>query len=310
MIYILRRLKGLKQLKSVNDIKAYYSNTENGQAVADEFYKENHLPGATTSLGLPWDDLAGKFCFAGTQEDLDQIVKSLKLKYEDGENKGKVIDKANLDDINDPFFDHSYFYGRFLAKEGQIILDDSLPDQKLLVLSLKANRKVVDKTKETYYSVGAEWELLSPAQEEQYTSESNDIKLKAYNMLEEKTQDSLDMIAYILNVNYDEKIPGSAKNKMFEAIEKNSKLKEFGVKFVDKFMELASKGKDELIPMYNVRRGEKNGLLYFNGSYYQFKAASNSAETTINVRTFTELVNYFDKNPEQLKILITENSSR
>lgn len=310
MIYILRRLNGLSSFKAVSPIKVHYSNVQNGDSVESDFYKANHLPGSRVGLGLPWNDLLGKICFKGSAEELDEIVKALKLKYEDGNDKGKLIEKANVYDINDPFFSHTYFDNKFECIEGEILLDDDIPEQKLLVRSLKDRTDVIDRTEDTYHSTGAVWELISPAREEVATSETNDTKMKAYTMLSEKSKDSIEMIALILDVDYDNTIPDAAKNKIFESIEKNKLAKKLGGKFTDKFIELAAKSKDELIPIYNVRKAETNGLLSFNGSYYQFKAANSKAETNITVRTIPELVIYFDKNPEQLKILIAENEDR
>lgn len=310
MIYILRRLEGLKKINNIGDIKANYANSKNEDPVASEFFKGNFIPGATASVGLPWDDLRNRFCFYGTEEDLDKIVKKLRLKHEDGDLKGSIIEKSNILDIGDPFFNHEFFFSKFVVKDGELLIDDSIPEQELLVRSLKDNRQVIDRTKDNDNSIGAIWELVSPLMQEETIAAVNDVKMNAYSILNEKAKDSLEMIALILSVDYDANIPGSAKNKIFESIEKNRNSKKFGVKFVDKFLELAAKSRDELIPMFNVRKGEDNGLLSFNGSYYQFKAVNSQAETTINVRSTTELINYFDKNPEQLKILIAENENR
>lgn len=309
MIYILRRLNGLKNFKSVNDITTHYSNSQNGQTVETESYKGKHLPGATTSIGISWDALEDKYFFEGEDSDLDRIVEAFKLKYEDGNEKGSLIKTANLRDINDPFFSHSSFHGKYLCIEGELLLNDEIPAEELLVRSLKVNRKVINRTREGYHSVGAEWELLSPLKEEADTATDNDSKLKAFNILSDKTKELLQMIAFILGVDYDENIEHSAKNNLFKAIEKNKTTK-LGGRFVDKFIELATGGKDSLIPLFNVRKAEFNGLLSFNGSYYQFKAVNTKAETTINVRSVNELVSYFDKNPEQMQILIAENENR
>lgn len=313
-VYILKKIGGISNIKNISSITNHYTNDSNvdkAKSEASEMFRGNHFPSSVHVLNLMIDGIFNKYFFEGTPEELQQIVSSLNLKYEKGHSEeGKVISRANPEDINDPFFSHSYFQGRLSAKGGTILLDDSIPEQKLFILSYKANRTVNDKTKSDNYSVGAEWELISPMKEEEFKSEDNDKMLTAFSYLKDKNPETLLKIATILDIDADFKDANSIKNKLITSINENKKLKEFGQNFVDKFIELATSSLDDINPFYLVRRAISNGTLSWTGEYYQFKSSDPNAETSILARTVVALEAHFKKNNKQLSILLTEVKNR
>lgn len=313
-VYILNKLGGISTIKNMSHITTHYTNDANidkATSEASEIFKGDHFPNSVHGLHLFYDDVLLRYCFDGTPEDLLKIVGKLKLKYEKGHmDEGKTILTSNPEDINDPFFCHTYFQGKFAARGGNILLDDSIPEQELFVLSYKANRTVNDKTKQGGYSVGAVWELISPVKEEEYKSEDNDKMLKAYSYLQDKNPETLTKIAWILSVDADFKDPNSIKNKLINSIRDNKKLKDFGVRFVDKFVELATASVDDITPLYLIRKGIDHGTLSWTGEYYQFKSTNSDAESSILVQSIQALEAHFKKNPKQLTILATEVKNR
>lgn len=313
-VYILRKLGGLSTIKNMSNITAHYTNDSNldkAKSELSELFKGDHFPNSVHGLHLFYDDLRSRYCFDGTIEELQKIVTSLNLKYEKGHvEEGKNILSANPEDINDPFFTHTYFQGKFAARGGSILLDDSIPDQKLFVLSYQANRTVNDKTKQDGHSIGAMWELISPVKEEEFKSEDNDKMLKAYGYLQDKNPETLAKIALILDVDADFKDPNSIKNKLITSIRENKKLKDFGKSFIDKFVEFSTASLDDINPLYLIRKGLSQGVLSWTGEYYQFKSSNSDAETSILVRTVSGLETHFKKNTKQLTILATEVKNR
>jgi len=298
----------------MSHITAHYtddSNIEKAKSQMSELFKGDHFPNSVHGLHLFYDDLLSRYCFDGSPEDLQKIVSALKLKYEKGHmEEGKLIPQSNPEDIGDPFFNHTYFQGKFAAKGGTILLDDSIPEQKLFVLSYQANRTVNDKTKQEGHSVGAVWELISPVKEEEFKSEDNDKMLKAYGYLQDKNPETLAKIALILDVDADYKDPNSIKNKLITAIRENKKLKDFGTRFIDKFVEFSTASLDDINPLYLIRKAITHGTLSWTGEYYQFKSSNSDAETSVLVQTIAGLEAHFKKNTKQLTILSTEVKNR
>jgi hypothetical protein len=313
-VYILKRLGGLGSIKNMTPPQAHYSNTpptDKSTSEHSEFYKHAHLPGATHGLHLFWDGLQDKFFFDGSEEELDEIVKQLRKPYpKDHPDYGKVIEKANKYDKNDPFFTHDSFYNKYIAQDGEILLDDSIPEQRLFVKSYKENRKVIDKSREHNYTFSAEWEIISPNLEDKKEAENNDKLLDAFALLAEMKPETIKIIATILNVDADFKSIDSIKNKTIKALKENRNVKAYNMSFVDKFVELAASGTENLMAIYYVAEGLKQGILTFNNSYYQFRSPNSEALTSINVRSVPELHSYFKKESKQMQILIADVNNR
>lgn len=313
-VYILKRLGGLGSIKNMSQPQAHYSNippSDKTVSEHSEFYKHAHLPGSTHGLHLFWDGLQDKFFFDGTDEELNEIVKELRKPYpKDHPDYGKIIEKADRRDKNDPFFTHDSFYNKFVAQDGEILLDDSNPEQRLFVKSYKENRKVIDKSREHNYTFSAEWEIISPNLEDKKEAENNDKLLDAFALLAEMQEDTIKYIATILGVDADYNSKESIKNKVIKALKENRTVKAYSTSFVNKFVELAGSGKENLTATYYVAEAIKQGILTFNNSYYQFRSPNSEAITSITARSVPELHNYFKKEPKQMQILITDVNNR
>lgn len=313
-VYILKRLGGLGSIKKMSPPQAHYSNTPPSDKTVSEyseFYKHPHLPGSTHGLHLFWDGLQDKFFFDGTDEELDEIVKELRKPYpKDHPDYGKIITKADRRDKNDPFFNHDSFYNRFIAQDGEILLDDTVPEQRLFVKSYKENRKVVDRSREHNFTFGAEWEIISPNLEDKKESENNDKLLDAFSLLSDMQPDTIKYIATILSVDADYNSQDNVKNKVIKAFKENRVVKAYNTPFVNKFVELAAGGKENLTAMYYVAEAIKQGILTYNNSYYQFKSPNSEAITSITARSVPELHTYFKKEPKQMQILMTDVNNR
>lgn len=70
---------------------------------------------------------------------LDKLVKACAFQYVSGKNKGDYIESANINDINDAFFNHPKL--RDLRKEGQSTLNLKRPLDQLLFAAFKIDPK-------------------------------------------------------------------------------------------------------------------------------------------------------------------------
>lgn len=67
-----------------------------------------HFPDTFKSYPVLWDHAQHKYIFDGlTDEQVLQYAKKCKLSYEDGEDKGKIINEVDLYHDQDPFCNHS-----------------------------------------------------------------------------------------------------------------------------------------------------------------------------------------------------------
>lgn len=321
-IYILKKRGGLGKLEQIKEGFTTYSaqtQSENEEGINQGSYTQNTFPGAVKELNLAWSTLTDSFCFAGSTVDLKEIVKAAKLKYEKGHiSEGKLIapEDVDLGDFNDPFFRHSYWDNRKVATDGECLLNTSVNDDRLFLLSYKANPKCIDKSTNEFspWEASAEWELISPEVTEALKSKEVNQIIDILSSLKGMEVSKREMFCNILNLDYNKDIKeDSTVTSLYDAILNPAKQKKLGgLTYGEKLEQLFKLPKDKLTIYSDVVQGMATGIIRNNGGNFNFNAESPKALKRIDVRTEVELPEFFSSvdNQDQYIILREELEKR
>lgn len=123
-------------------------------------------------------------------EHLNKIVKSCRLSYINGPNKGHFIETADIYNARDPFFNHPELV--VVANEGELRLNKSNPFHELIINSLKTQHE---------FAAPGEEGLLSTRVKYVISDKETDVRLK-----KKVREDKQVAMEYFKNLNYKKKL--------------------------------------------------------------------------------------------------------
>ena len=322
-VYILRKLRGLGELKTQDGFTTFSAKTqgENVEGINEGKYRGRTLPGAEVELSFAWSTLTDSFCFAGTAVDLQEIVRDLRLKFEKGHRKeGETItyDDVDLKDFLDPFMRHTFWDGKRYAVDGECLLKTSIPEERMFILAYKGNTQdCVDREVQEGFNAWestARWELISPKTSEK--KKAKDIN-KTINILSEINNLDVatrEMFCIILNLDYDkENKEDTTLSALFEGTNNPAKQSRLlGMTIGEKLEQLLKLPKDKITIYSDVVQAMQVGILRNNGTNFTFNTENKKAKPRIDVGKEVELPDFFSlvDNQDQYLILREELQKR
>ena len=205
-----------------------------------------------------------------TNEDLQPYVEKMKLRYEYGENKGKLIEFANIFDCDDPFLCHSTF--QKLAKEGELIFGKERPEAEIVAAAIKGNREVQRAGAEARPGT-VSYILTDRRLDEEIAQRRRREKVDAFTLYSNMSDDRKRLVASALGfgVNTDTDIM-EIDRRLFEFVEDDKTRDASGLTKQQLFVKAAKSDPEELMLKQLINTGLSKGLIKRNNGMYSFQA--------------------------------------
>jgi len=315
-VYILKKLGGLGKLEEVRDgFTSFSAQTkgDNEEGSNQGSYKLNTFPDSTKELSVAWNAITESFCWGGSKVQLDEIIKEKKLKFDkDHPRYGQTItpDDVNLNDINDPFIQHEYWWNRKVAIDGECLLKSANVDDRFFILSYKGNLKCVDKTEDdggfNVWADGAEWELTSPKLAESKKSRETGKIIDALTSIRSAEAETRELFCKVLSLPYDkDNLDSTTMNALYDAANNPAKQRHLGgMTFTEKLTELFKLKKADLVIYSDISTALAIGILRNNGYSYTFITDDKNAISKVDASNEIDVVSFFSKNENQDQYLI------
>lgn len=112
-------------------------SNDRGDAVpTGKLWGKTKVPGSVQTFRVEYSFGKGRYPFATLEgEELNKLVKEARLKYERGPKQGEYIEEAFVNDLEDPFFQHTDLVWKI--DEGEGTADPNNPIQAIIVDHLK-----------------------------------------------------------------------------------------------------------------------------------------------------------------------------
>ena len=303
-LYIIERVgSGIKSKRgSLMNPRSYrVTTTEEGDERLEDLgnYEGVKFASSKEDLVPQFDLLTKKWGFAGDEAELQRIVNEVDLRYPKGHpDFGQPIKKANINDMNDPFFDHPTWRNNSTIMDGNnTVLKASDPKQRFLALCYMGSRDGYNaEENDGRYVMGKKYKVSkSSSSDKQYISNANQ-ELELTGSLNNMTIETAKLISIIMGLVYTDKTvisPDIVKPNLLTAIKKtaknpgDSKIFE-GKSYQTMYLELSKDGLDILNKKANIRMALNTNIIRYKDGSYQMKGKELG-----KCETFSQLVNYF-----------------
>ena len=321
-VILRKRGLGLKGL-NVGTISEYTAETTDrsvdGTRIGE--YKERTIPGSRHYLSPIWNDLKDQWAWAGTQEDLTALVKSLQLRHDRGPEKGTLISANDVDLKNrqDSFFRNAFWTAKRFLSGGRLMLNLDVNVDNFFYLNYKGSHKTNDLTNplNKEFLRGAIYELVSPREAVKRKAKNVKSEAEAIRLLSDLDNASQKSIAEIMDLECDFNDPDSLYVAIVDQGCRNTEVvaRYAGKTAQERFIELANSNAGDLEVFVNVIRAKKARILVIKNGYTQFNTGGRTDKDGLLIKDRLEgassdisLINYFRKidNQEDYVQLLTE----
>ena len=307
---ILKKKGGLGKLHSLmrGAPKEYYQEREDREVEGKYAgaYKSPSLPGIRHYISPQFSELEGKWCWGGTMEDLERLVKELGLRYDSGKNDDELIKFSDirLDNSKDKFFNHISLYNSKWLADGRILLNLDTPIEEFFYLVYKGWRDVHDKTQDRadIFVAGARYEIENPKIVKAKQARNVKQEMQATALLADMTRDEdfekMRMIAEIMGLrSFSTK---SSDDEIFvmlseEAVKGEEKERRFNNKsYRERFIELGNLPDEELYVTHKIHKAKRLKILVPRNGYYLFNTGNSGLSDQLSgIVTDNQLLQYF-----------------
>lgn len=300
----LGKLHGLMRGAPAEYYQDKEDRNEEGQYAGS--YKSPSLPGIRHYISPKYSEMDGKWCFSGTDEDLERIVGELELRHASGKNEDEVIKYKDirLNNPKDKFFTHNSLYNQRWLEDGRYMLNLNNPLDEFFYFVYSGWRECHDKTNPNEaFDKMAKYELENPKVVKSKQARNVRQEIQANLVFSDLTKDGdfekLRMIAEIMDLpsfselrSSDDDIYVMVKEQAVDNLEKD---KRFGDKtFRERFLELAKLPDEELYVTHRVAKAKRLRILVSRGSYFQFNTGNSGLSDRLDgIVTDNQLMNYF-----------------
>lgn len=305
VVILRRKSKGLAGIQGVQGTVQEFGlkgNNKEGKGSPLGEFKERGFPGTRRGLCLFWNDYKDQYCWGGNPQILQEIVTKKRLRYEKGHpNEGQIIEYADIRDMSDPFFSHTYFDGLMWMEGGRKTFNLNILDDELFYYSYKGNPDVHDRTQDQneVFVKGAKYELVHPKQnirekQKDYKSVADATIALAGMSFEKKTY--IAEIMDIMSYNLKDPDPDALFVSLTEeAISGNEPVARYNKRTgLERFTELMALSDADLMVMAQVIRGKKLGILRNRGKYWQLNTGTSDLNDRIETgNTDADIINFF-----------------
>lgn len=278
-------------------------------------------------LSPMWDIDNSQWHWGGTNEDLAELVKKMKLTYPKGHPRaGQLIENLQVEsdrlhNMSDDVFVHPDFYGKYAMMDGRLALDLNLPKDKFMYFCHKGSLLVEDKSSDKPMSnavkAGIRYEITSPRKESQNKrknlDKANDARLLLKNIGGD--EEKMRSIALVMSLpGYSNKTEVDALYILLNdmAVENITPTPKYGGKtYQDRFTELANLTDEELKVTTDIIQAKKDGILRAKQGYYLF-----NGRNLDHIESDIQLIAYFrdprnqDQYLELLELKEAEKSNK
>lgn len=287
----LRKKAGLTELlrrSGGTTPRLFRSKTKNLQedGIPDGEYKGKQLLDTKRFLSINWDVTRNRFCFAGDERKLAELMEKLQLRYEKGHPKeGEVIPSntagMQITMFKSPFFRHSAFKDKYFFEEGRSNLNLKDPVQEVLWLAHLDDPRVHNTSTTKRISktqmAGMQIEAVTPSVESRKKVKSAERTAHAIGLLNniQDDADRMHAIASIMALSaYHE---GMESKPLFVLLMEAGALlegevsKKYGGKTAQaRFIELAEMNPADLNVLSHVTNGIRTGIIRRISNGYMF----------------------------------------
>lgn len=259
-------------------------------------YKGATLPRVTSYHRAMFSQTQGRYIFTMSDEEFAELVPKANVM----DKKGNKITSADPYNMKDPFFSSNDF--QLIDTEGRIDLNDEVPKNKLLVSCLSAlphQYHVADSGKPILGS-SVKHEIIRPEFEKKKKNTFVNRKRKAFDYLQNMTDEKQFKVAIILKLRVNEKTDRQdVDTELGTAIEEDYNL--FDSTFVEEFINCAEMESEILEVKYTIAMAQAKGILKRNAEGYLLfgNPIANSN---------TKLIKYFN-NPENFEAIERVNKA-
>lgn len=164
-------------------------------------FNRGMAPKSTQVLKPRFTSHLGQFPIDITNDELKGFINELQWQYPDNHPRnGDIIQRANIKDANDPFFNHI----ELTLKEGFATLDPELPEHQLILKWIRHKgepRFAEYKANENRWPKEVRYLIMQVGQEMEESVQVAGDEVKLYTALGKKSQKDLFIIATALGIN-------------------------------------------------------------------------------------------------------------
>ena len=235
-----------------------------------------------------------------SKEALEELVKSSYLTYEDGPDKGKLIQTADPLNGKDPFFNHSQLHTLLREGNGKLDKDVSAKD-RLLGYGLRGADDIAT-AKESNTSGRIRY-VLSDKGEEVNTALEDMKKAQLASILLDKQTDSKRLtIAKIMGLGVNNSSDrGTVDLALFNAIKSNTKKNSEGITLQQLFINICMMEAAEFNLRHLIAQAKENKVIRLTKTGYTFNGARIAS-------TDTGLYEYFNNGTNGEILIALENA--
>lgn len=199
--------------------------------------------------------------FPVNSPELNKLAAKCKLKYPKGHpNQGKYIEEADLQDINDAFFNHINLFVR--AKEGETTLDKTNAIDYIILLALQGNDQFQNGDKGSVLSSRTKYVISDNTTSNTAKKDSMNLKKEAFKLLDALKFDKKVKIAMAMELIVGPDIdPEDLDLVLFNTIEANKVRLDGKTHSIDMFIGLCNITTEDLNLKHLIARAKKSGVL-------------------------------------------------
>lgn len=204
-----------------------------------------------------------------TEEWLEPLVVRCKFRYESGPNKGKLIERADLYDIDDEFFHHRQL--RNYLDEGFALLDADNPVHAILAAGYRGHPEVAKVGLKAY--TGNQRLLISDSNAEEETkSRTISKKVESATLFTKLTLDRKRRILQVLkNKEFVTPLSEEAVNiELYNIIDDGDRMNWTGAANIDEFIRIAKMSHEDLAMREYVLKAIRIGIIKNQRNSYIF----------------------------------------
>jgi len=198
-----------------------------------------------------------------SEDELQEIVKSLRFTHINGPDKGRYIERADIHNVSDPFFNHPRLM--VVAKEGELRLDKDQPMDRLMIEALKTQHEFGEPGKNSMLSSRVKYIISDRETDIKVKSVTRKQKQKAVEYFNNLTHKKKLIIATAMNLNVSDDIdPEVLDDVLFEKVEDGTTKLDGNVTPQSLFISLCEAHTEDINLKYLIGKARKAGLLRKN----------------------------------------------
>lgn len=271
MIYTVQYIKTNNFMKFGNDDPMLKRETDEGDVLTERKFQGNAVPGSTKDYVPQFKMTRNRYLVDMTQDELNQLIQDgLDLFDEDG-NK---IERANLRNINDPFFKHSDLH--IVFESGQATFDDEIPLHKFWLACFRADPNFMFAGEEVNPAMSAKvkYRVTSTATEEAINEKVESEAIRAVDIFYKMNHDEKVKVLKAMGVYIEDADPEKVRKLLYRKIsdDKDAINRKTRERNIDSFLRFAEMDPDKLNLQSLISDARKEGLIVKgtgNKYYYQ-----------------------------------------